>query len=239
MIISLNKKINRYQIVSLLKTQNNIGIELGVAEGNFSEKMLLSNKFKLFYGIDSYSEFQHNDDEFIKTKNRLAKYKNYTLIRKNFSEALKEFNNNYFDFIYIDGFAHSGNDGGKTLFDWSHKLKIGGILSGDDYHDDWPLVKETVNEFINQTGNKLTITSITKDNPYSKYPSWYIIKNKEFIISLPKKLYDKGLSSHEKEIIRKSKISINFKFYIYEILKRIFGKKIVSKISKFIKKLFN
>lgn len=45
-------------------------------------------------------------------------------------------------FIYVDGYAHTGEDRGKTLFDWYPKLKIGGLMAGDDYHDDWPLVKK-------------------------------------------------------------------------------------------------
>ena len=102
---------SRYDVVNLLKGNDNIGVELGVAEGNFSYKMMQTNKFSKFYGIDSYIDFQHNTNEYNLAKNKLSKFKNYKLVRKTFNDALNLFKNDYFDFIYIDGFAHTGNNG--------------------------------------------------------------------------------------------------------------------------------
>ena len=70
----------------------------------------------------------------------------YSLLRMDFDDALLLFEDNYFDFIYVDGFAHTGEEGGKTLIDWIKKLKVGGYLAGDDYHNDWPLVVWAVND---------------------------------------------------------------------------------------------
>ncbi len=64
-------KINRFEIIKNLDGNSNFGVELGVAEGNFSSQMMESNKFKLFYGIDSYNTFQHNDKEFENTKKKI------------------------------------------------------------------------------------------------------------------------------------------------------------------------
>ena len=49
--------INRYEIINLLNGYENIGVELGVVEGHFSFEVMKSNKFKKFYGIDSYAIF--------------------------------------------------------------------------------------------------------------------------------------------------------------------------------------
>ena len=117
--------IDRYEIVKHLKGNNNIGVELGVAEGGFSYKMMETKKFKYFYGIDSYDIFQHNENEYIQTKKKLSIFRNYNLIRKKFESALNNFEDLSLDFIYIDGFAHEGNDGGKTLVSWLKKLKVG------------------------------------------------------------------------------------------------------------------
>ena len=76
-MIIINQDINRYEIINKLKKNNYTGIELGVAEGFFSEKMLMSKKFINFYGVDSYSEFQHNENEYLNTKKKLIKYKNF------------------------------------------------------------------------------------------------------------------------------------------------------------------
>mgnify|MGYP007063662549 CR=1 FL=1 len=62
---------NRYTIINNLKKEGNIGIELGVAEGNYSIKMMESKKFNFFYGIDSNENFLDENKKFIKTKKKL------------------------------------------------------------------------------------------------------------------------------------------------------------------------
>jgi len=222
-----SKELNRYTIVNLLDKNNNIGLEIGVAEGFFSIAMMNSNKFKLFYGIDSYDSFPHTDIEFRKTKKKLSKFSNYKLIKKEFNDSLELFKDNYFDFIYIDGFAHTGNDEGQTLTDWFSKVKLGGIIAGDDYHSDWPLVKKTVNEFITKHKFKLFVTEIEDHNSYSQYPSWYFIKNIEINQSLlqlkkTQKLHKRNFKSENKTIFFIKKYKVQFYYFI----KKILGKKI-------------
>lgn len=236
-MIIKKKNINRYEIINFFDKKNLIGIELGVAEGNFSKKMMQSNKFKLFYGIDSYEEFQHNDLEYIKTKKKLSIYKNYKLIRKNFEEALLLFKDDYFDFIYIDGFAHTGNNGGKTFFDWFRKIKVGGIIAGDDFHNDWPLVIESVNEFSSQLNSNINITNIIKDDKYSEYPSWYIVKNKKIKLNFPINIHNKGIKAHKIEKIRRSKYQIKYKYILFNLLNKIFGKKLFNLLNNYRKKI--
>ena len=50
---------NRYDLVNLLEKGSLIGIELGVAGGLFSKKMIETGKFKFFFGVDKYSD--HHD----------------------------------------------------------------------------------------------------------------------------------------------------------------------------------
>jgi hypothetical protein len=238
-MIIINQHINRYQIINKLKKNNCIGIELGVAEGFFSEKMLVSNKFINFYGVDSYSEFQHNENEYLNTKKKLKKFKNFELIRDTFENSVNLFNDNYFDFIYIDGFAHTGNNAGKTIYDWFSKLKVGGILAGDDYHKDWPLVIKTVNEFINQTNFNLNLTSSIADNPYSQYPSWYIIKSKELKLKNFNKFINKAKIEHQKEKFKRKFMIDKYKSFLYKILISIVGKRIFNLINNMRKKYFN
>ncbi len=173
----LKKNINRFDIFYELKKNNNIGIELGVANGSFSKKMVNSGKFSKYFGVDSY-EGIHDINEYKKAlKNTNFTNFSANLLKMDFSEALSLFDDDYFDFIYVDGFAHTGEEGGKTIIDWFQKLKVGGILAGDDYHDDWPLVVWAVNDLCKQLNCNLNLTQISKDNEYSSYPSWYVIKN--------------------------------------------------------------
>ena len=94
-----------------------------------------------------------------------------------FDDAYDLFEDNYFDFIYIDGYAHTGEEGGETILQWYKKCKVGGVIAGDDYHDDWPLVKWAVNDFIKQSNLKLFITDKTEPTGFCKYPNWFAIKD--------------------------------------------------------------
>jgi tetratricopeptide (TPR) repeat protein len=166
----------RFDIVNLLNGHQNIGIELGVAKGVFSKQMIESKKFSSFYGVDLYGD-HHNTSEYINTIKHIGINENYKLFRMRFDEALNLFEDEYFDFIYVDGYAHTGENDGKTMHDWYKKLKTGGIIAGDDYHFQWPLVVEQVHKFINMHGLELLITDITEpDSVWSKYPTWAAFK---------------------------------------------------------------
>lgn len=174
---------NRYDVISPLSGSNNIGIELGVAKGGFSKHMIDSGKFIKFFGIDSYSD-GHDINEYKYAVKHVGLFKNYNLLRMFFNEALDLFEDNTFDFIYVDGYAHTGEEGGNTLYDWFPKLKVGGIFSGDDYHNDWPLVVWAVNQFANDINASLIITDTVKQHntEYSNYPSWSIKKTENMDI---------------------------------------------------------
>lgn len=189
----------RHDIVRNLTNQENIGIELGVAKGIFSKRMLDSLKFKKFYAVDSY-EGTYNDEDYIKTLKFLEfQNSNFYLIRSDFESALNLFEDDYFDFIYIDGYAHTGEEGGKTIVDWFAKLKPGGILAGDDYHNDWPLVVWAVNNIAKQLDVDLNITGKKEIENYSKYPTWFIKKPQNFKkLSVDKKLYALAMSEKKR-----------------------------------------
>ena len=137
--------------------------------------MLKTNKFKKFFGVDTFMNI-HKKEFDDANKNTLLYKNKYNLIKSTFESALKKFDDKYFNFIYIDGFAHTGQEGGKTIIQWYKKLKVGGIIAGDDYHKDWPLVLWAVNDFAKQIKSKIFLTVSLKTNDYSNYPSWYLIK---------------------------------------------------------------
>ena len=100
-----------------------------------------------------------------------------SFVQREINQALDLFEDEWFDFIYIDGYAHTGQEGGKTIHDWYKKLKRGGILAGDDYHPEWPLVVEQVNHFVRQHKLELLLTDqVEPDDSWSRYPTWATIK---------------------------------------------------------------
>lgn len=178
------EEMNRFQIVDLLKGDNLIGLELGVAEGIFSGKMLKSKKFTKYFGIDRYSD-HHDIKEYRRVIKDLAmQYPSYTLIRCDFDDALDIFPENFFDFIYVDGYAHTGENAGETIQSWYPKLKVGGLMAGDDYHDDWPLVKLIVEHVVEQLNVNLMVLEKVSKEKYCMYPSWAFIKEKSSSISI-------------------------------------------------------
>lgn len=195
----LLKNAYRHDVLRLLKHKKCIGIELGVAGGVFSKRMVNSGNFEHFFGVDMYADM-HDTNEYKKALLNVGLMEQYKLLRMTFEEALDLFEDNYFDFIYIDGYAHSGEEGGKTIIDWSKKVKIGGVIAGDDYHENWPLVVEAVAHFIKQTNYKLYITEYTEDGPTSEFPSWAVVKTHDAELEISDELYKKGQIANKKHL---------------------------------------
>lgn len=196
------KKFYREDLPKLFKKKNLIGVELGVAKGDFSKELLKTNKFKILFGIDSYSLNQHNKKEYKSALKKLDIFSNYKLINMRFEDALDLFPDRSLDFIYFDGYAHTGQNYGQTILDWSKKIKPNGILSGDDYDSKWELNKIIIDQFALQNKLKLYITDSNKKKHI--YNSWYIRVNKN--IKKTKFQYSKLLKY--KEIIKSSKLYI-------------------------------
>lgn len=164
----------RHEIVHLVK-ENGIGIELGVAKGEFAERILKINRLSEFHGVDKYDD-HHDEREYLETLKRLMKYPNYTLHRMTFDSALELFPDEHFDFIYIDGYAHTGQNDGKTLYDWYGKLKTGGIFSGDDYCSQYQKTIDNVDRFVKEKGLELHIIQCSENTVWSRNPTWYTYK---------------------------------------------------------------
>jgi Methyltransferase domain len=185
----------RHDISTLLAGSSNIGVELGVAEGIFSQRMVESGKFAHFYGVDMYAD-RHDTAQYKRALSLIGLRSPYRLLRMRFDEAIDLFDDESLDFIYVDGYAHGGEDGGETLFRWYDKVKVGGLIAGDDYDPAWPLVQEAVDEFARQLDVELMLTEVTEsDNPYGRYPTWAIRKLQARSVAVPEDLLRRGRSA--------------------------------------------
>lgn len=117
------------------------GAEVGVLEGAYSAKLCESNPELKLYSIDAW-EFYPLKNNFRrawvypaiyeKAKARLSQFKNNQIIRKWSMDAVKDFEDESLDFVFIDAnheFQHITND----IAEWSKKVKKGGIISGHDF----------------------------------------------------------------------------------------------------------
>ncbi len=148
------------------------GIELGVREGRYSWEILARSKLARLYSIDMWAgDSGHDEQQMQGAIDRLASFGDRTVIvQAVFKEALKTFDDEQLDFVYIDGYAHDGQNDGETLRDWWPKVKVGGIFSGHDYHLLWERNVRAVDQFVKEHGLKFNLTES------DQYPSWIIIK---------------------------------------------------------------
>lgn len=166
----------RWNVTDPLPDAGCLGIELGVAAGSFSARMVQSGRFRHFFGVDVYGD-GHNVQEYKKALRTVGLMARYSLLRMTFDQALDLFPDGFFDFVYCDGYAHTGEEGGRTLIDWYPKLKSGGVMAGDDYDaESWPLVVWAVNHVVAELDVVLNVTDLVSDEPYNRYRSWHFTK---------------------------------------------------------------
>lgn len=117
------------------------GAEIGVYKGEFTK--LFAKEGLEVYGIDPYSPYKDFDiiednrkkrqDFLYNYASKLLKpYDNAKIIRKTSMEALKDFEDESLDFVYIDG-NHKFKYVAEDMCEWYKKIKKGGIVCGHDY----------------------------------------------------------------------------------------------------------
>ncbi len=175
---------NREDVISLVQ-KGGIGVELGVAEGVFSERILKKDILSYLYSIDMYKEERgHGVDQYCRALQRLKPYQNKnSLLRMTFDEALDLFEDESLDFIYVDGYAHTAQENGATLTKWFKKLKPYGIFSGDDYHPDFRANVTVIDNFVDQHNLLRSVIDCHEPNSiWSEYPTWWTVKVPDFEI---------------------------------------------------------
>ena len=175
---TLAKIFTRREDVTALIREGGVGVELGVAAGDFSERILQFNHVGYLFSIDMWAgDRGHGVDQYREAIARLSPYRERNAImRMRFDEALHLFGDETLDFIYVDGYAHDGELNGATFRDWFPKLKPGGIIAGDDYAPDWPLVVAAVDAFAAENGLELHVIDCHEDKWNSMYPTWFAMK---------------------------------------------------------------
>lgn len=184
LIIKIPYNVDRLSFLNLilsinLDKKNFVGVEVGVLEGKYSEKIM--NFFKKknknlelwlvdpWISSDDYTEFSQKklDDSYKKVVEKFKDNQNIKIIKDKSLAASDKFSNGSLDFVYVDGdhdYEHIKND----LNIWFKKLKKNGVLFGDDYARPYG-VHKAVSEFCFE--NKLIVKF--SDN----YKQFAFIKN--------------------------------------------------------------
>lgn len=158
------------------------GAEIGVERGLYSETLLKANPKLYLYAIDplkAYKGYREHvsqekmDGFYEEVVARLNPY-GAMVIREFSMDAVKGFEDESLDFVYIDGnhdFQNTTND----IAEWSKKVRTGGIVAGHDYirnkKKDYKChVKDVVQGWT--YAHDIKPWFVTSD----KSPSWFYVK---------------------------------------------------------------
>lgn len=154
------------------------GAEVGVFTGYFSEVMCKAMPGLELICCDIWGsgKYQRAEQECLE---RLRPY-NVTIIKKYSVEAAKDVPDGSLDFVYIDG-AHDYDNVKADIEAWAPKVRIGGIISGDDFYD-FPSgkggVMRAATEYTSHHHFDLNLTNWDIDNPNrdDRQPSFWFVK---------------------------------------------------------------
>lgn len=158
--------------LGFLVPQGGLVAELGVARGEFSAALLRTHpQIAQLYAIDKWNDERHPKSEKHAACKNLADQR-AVIVHQTFEQAAAspQFDGIEFDLIYVNGYAHTGQDGGRTFDLWWPKLKRGGILAGHDYDPHWPKTIRAVNTFA---GQRNLIINTIRERPFN---SWWVKK---------------------------------------------------------------
>ncbi len=139
-----------------------IGAEIGVNRGAHAKQLLNFLNIKQLILVDPWKTYDQsqedtfnpagldsNDQEYC-YRETLKKFSNnpkVKIVRDYSVNAAKMFDDEYFDFVYIDG-NHSYKEVKKDLESWYPKLKKYGTMCGDNYGDAYKDTIKAVSEFV-------------------------------------------------------------------------------------------
>jgi hypothetical protein len=180
----------RYWKPYMVKYNCDVVCEIGIRTGGNFMKMIEHNP-KVAVAVDCWTDdgvvgrndtcynqegldFQYNQ-----FKEAMADKPFVKICRAYSFDAVKEFPDEYFDFLFIDG-DHTYEGISRDLVDWYPKMKSGGTFLGHDYYrrrvkaKNGQIIKFGVIEAVNEFVEKNNI----KNFSFTEYPNpiWIIIK---------------------------------------------------------------
>lgn len=129
--------------------------EIGVDEGKFTSAILSATRPKRLHLIDMWATHDYNEAKFESVRSKFSAEQasgTVSIHRKSSLDAAVEFQDGYFDWVYIDT-THAYALTAQELRAFAPKLKPGGLIAGHDYTmGNWPIalrygVIEAVHEF--------------------------------------------------------------------------------------------
>jgi hypothetical protein len=176
----------RIDIAQLFNTLGyKIGAEVGVAKGRFSKvlsnhvdglKLYCVDPWKSYDGFENITSQKRMDEIYNICLERL-KGCNVEYMRMTTAEAIEHIPDGFLDFVYIDG----GHQFDASMFDiisWSPKVRMGGIVSGRNYHSYFRSGQmSAVNAYTRAKNIKEWY--VTSNRGRDPYRSWFWVKGED------------------------------------------------------------
>ena len=168
--------------IALLAPKGCVGVECGVDTGQFSERLWNTGQFRAFHSVDKWDDIAHPESQYWAACEKLITYEGVRIWRMTAQQfaTIAGYAGLQFGFIYMDCYAHTGQDDGGVLDAMWPLLEDGGLFAGDDYDaQKWPDNYRIVNEFAERVSRDVQVYSdhMDQDRPkYDGYPSWYFYK---------------------------------------------------------------
>jgi predicted O-methyltransferase YrrM len=136
-------KCSGYGLVELLKDKGNIvGLEIGCDAGDTAHFLLSSLPGLTLHSVDPYENYLDWNGNMLNNRQQVLQMATdkltqfgdrYTLHRKTSDDAVNDFADGQFDFIFIDG-LHTYTQLIKDCNNYYSKVKDGCLFSGHDYN---------------------------------------------------------------------------------------------------------
>jgi hypothetical protein len=165
--------------------ENLIGAEVGVYLGITAEHVLKNFTLKEYVMVDPYipygdmSKTQEDHDQLFGWTYPLFKdMPNVKFIRLKSEEAVLQFPDEYFDFVYIDG-NHEYLEALKDCRLWYPKVKKGGILAGHDFLNitatNWDCYRDVIRAIV-EFADEVGLGVRSRRDPDTNVYDWWIDK---------------------------------------------------------------
>lgn len=156
-----------------------VGAEVGVFGGYFSEVLCKAMPRLQLLCVDvwGWGKYQRAEDE---ARERLKPY-DTTIVKAYSVDAARDVPDESLDFVYIDA-AHDYENVKIDINVWAPKVRVGGIIAGDDFYD-FPSgkggVMQAATEYASHHHYDLKLTNWDIDNPIrdDRQPNFWFVKS--------------------------------------------------------------
>jgi hypothetical protein len=170
-----------YQHIRKKMGEGRVGILIGAYNGVSAEYAYYGLNPSKYYLVDPYVKYADLDGTYsykqeawdLARESLISKFgdkENAFIIQKKSEDTYMDFQDEYFDFVYIDA-DHSYEHVKLDMELWWPKVKRGGVMAGHDFQ----LVGH-VDKAVGEWSEKMNIPFSTKACPWNAIPDWWIDK---------------------------------------------------------------